>query len=76
MSPLTFYAVPKECVSGHSPHCFPNQFLCLVGEVWNGQAAWDAMWIVLSKDEAGNPQLSDALTTDCRNTLARDLQTR
>ena len=36
---------------------------------WNDLGAWDAVWQVASKDDAGNAALGDALVTDSRNTL-------
>jgi mannose-1-phosphate guanylyltransferase/mannose-6-phosphate isomerase len=36
---------------------------------WNDLGAWDAVWKILPKDEAGNAHLGDVLTTDSRNTL-------
>ena len=36
---------------------------------WNDLGAWDAVWNVLPKDEAGNAHLGDVLSTDRRNTL-------
>ena len=36
---------------------------------WNDLGAWDAVWNVLPKDEAGNANLGDVLTIDSCNTL-------
>jgi len=36
---------------------------------WSDLGAWDAVWNVLPKDEAGNARLGDVLVTDSRNTL-------
>ena len=36
---------------------------------WNDLGAWDAVWQVLPKDDAGNATVGDALVTDSRNTL-------
>ena len=36
---------------------------------WSDLGAWDAIWNVLPKDEAGNAHLGDVITTDSRNTL-------
>ncbi len=36
---------------------------------WSDLGAWDAVWTVLPKDDAGNAHLGDVLTTDSRNTL-------
>ena len=36
---------------------------------WSDLGAWDAVWNVLPKDEAGNAHVGDVLFTDSRNTL-------
>jgi len=36
---------------------------------WNDLGAWDAVWQVSGKDEAGNAHTGDALLRDSRNTL-------
>jgi mannose-1-phosphate guanylyltransferase/mannose-6-phosphate isomerase len=36
---------------------------------WDDLGAWDAVWQVAAKDEAGNAHLGDALLHDSRNTL-------
>jgi mannose-1-phosphate guanylyltransferase/mannose-6-phosphate isomerase len=36
---------------------------------WSDLGAWDAVWQVLPKDQAGNAQVGDVLTTGSRNTL-------
>jgi mannose-1-phosphate guanylyltransferase / mannose-6-phosphate isomerase len=36
---------------------------------WNDLGAWDAVWQVADKDEAGNASVGDTLITDSRNTL-------
>ncbi len=36
---------------------------------WSDLGAWDAVWNVLPKDDAGNAHLGDVLATDSRNTL-------
>ena len=37
---------------------------------WSDLGAWDAVWGVLPKDDFGNAQFGDVLTTDCQNTFA------
>ena len=37
---------------------------------WSDVGAWDALWEVLPKDDAGNVALGDVMLHDCRNTLA------
>jgi mannose-1-phosphate guanylyltransferase/mannose-6-phosphate isomerase len=36
---------------------------------WNDLGAWEAVWQVLPKDEAGNAQVGDAIVKDSQNTL-------
>lgn len=68
-----FAAIPSESVDcaaiGSCPgSCFPIKMVALDAG-WNDLGAWDAVWNVLPKDEAGNAHLGDVLTTDSRNTL-------
>ena len=37
---------------------------------WSDVGAWDALWLVLPKDDAGNVAQGDVLLQDCRDTLA------
>jgi mannose-1-phosphate guanylyltransferase / mannose-6-phosphate isomerase len=36
---------------------------------WNDLGAWDAVWQVAQKDEAGNASVGDTIVSDSRNTL-------
>jgi mannose-1-phosphate guanylyltransferase / mannose-6-phosphate isomerase len=36
---------------------------------WDDLGAWDAVWHVAAKDQAGNAQLGDAIVHGCRDTL-------
>ncbi len=68
-----FAAIPSESVDyAAMEHCpgssFPIKMVSLDAG-WNDLGAWDAVWNVLPKDEAGNAHLGDVLTTDSRNTL-------
>jgi mannose-1-phosphate guanylyltransferase/mannose-6-phosphate isomerase len=38
---------------------------------WNDLGAWDAVWQVLPKDEAGNSSIGDAVLADSRNTMVQ-----
>ena len=58
------YAAMEQC-PGSS---FPIKMVPLDAG-WNDLGAWDAVWNVLPKDEAGNAHLGDVLTTDSKNTL-------
>ncbi|MDH1429852.1 mannose-1-phosphate guanylyltransferase/mannose-6-phosphate isomerase [Comamonas aquatica] len=69
-----FAVIPSESVDyAAMEHCpgsnFPIKMVPLDAG-WNDLGAWDAVWNVLPKDEAGNAHLGDVLTTDSRNTLA------
>ncbi len=68
-----FAAIASESVDyAAMEHCpgsnFPIKMLPLDAG-WNDLGAWDALWNVLPKDEAGNAHLGDVLTTNSRNTL-------
>ena len=68
-----FAAIPSESVDyAAMEHCpgsnFPIKMVPLDAG-WNDLGAWDAVWNVLPKDEAGNAHLGDVLSTDSRNTL-------
>lgn len=58
------YAVMEHC-PGSS---YPIKMVPLDAG-WSDMGAWDAVWQVLPKDEAGNARFGDVLITDCRNTL-------
>ena len=68
-----FAAIPSESVDcAAMEHCpgsnFPIKMVPLDAG-WNDLGAWDAVWNVLPKDEAGNAHLGDVLTTGSRNTM-------
>jgi mannose-1-phosphate guanylyltransferase/mannose-6-phosphate isomerase len=68
-----FSAIPSESVDyAAMEHCpgssFPIKMVTLDAG-WNDLGAWDAVWNVLPKDEAGNAHIGDVLTTHSRNTL-------
>lgn len=58
------YAVMERCPGSE----FPIRMVPLAAG-WSDLGAWDAVWKVLPKDDAGNACLGDVLTTDTRNTL-------
>jgi len=58
------YAVMERCpASAHPIKMVP------LDAGWNDLGAWDAVWSVLPRDEAGNAHLGDVIATDSRNTL-------
>lgn len=58
------YGVMERCPTSHFPiHMVP------LDAGWSDLGAWDAVWGVLPKDQAGNAHVGDVLATDCRNTL-------
>ena len=68
-----FAAIPSESVDyAAMEHCpgsnFPVKMVPLDAG-WNDLGAWDAVWNVLPKDDAGNAHFGDVLTTDSRDTL-------
>lgn len=58
------YAAMEHCPGSN----FPIKMVPLDAG-WSDLGAWDAVWNVLEKDEAGNAHLGDVLTTDSKNTL-------
>ena len=59
------YAVMEKCPA--SPE-FDIRMVPLAA-AWSDLGAWDAVWQVSAKDEAGNAAHGDALLSDCRDTL-------
>jgi mannose-1-phosphate guanylyltransferase/mannose-6-phosphate isomerase len=68
-----FAAIPCESVDyAAMEHCPGSSFPIKMVQLdagWNDLGAWEAVWNVLPKDEAGNAHLGDVLTTDSKNTL-------
>ncbi len=68
-----FTAIPSESVDyAVMEHCTGSNLpikMVPLDAGWNDLGAWDAVWNVLPKDEAGNAHIGDVLTTDSRNTL-------
>lgn len=58
------YAVMERCPAS----AFPIKMVPLDAG-WNDLGAWDAVWSVLPRDEAGNAHLGDVIAADSRNTL-------
>ena len=58
------YAVIERCPGSK----FPIKMVSLDAG-WNDLGAWDAVWNVLSKDEAGNVYSGDTVSYDSRNNL-------
>lgn len=56
------YAVMEQCPGGR----FPIRMVPLDAG-WSDLGAWDAVWNISSKDQHGNAQLGDVLTTDSHN---------
>lgn len=68
-----FAATPSEsidyCVMEHCPGSnYPIKMVPLDAG-WNDLGAWDAVWSVLPKDEAGNAHFGDVMIADAKNTL-------
>lgn len=68
-----FSAVPPESIDyAVMEHCpgssFPVSMVALDAG-WSDLGAWDAVWNVLPKDDAGNAHVGDVLCTDSRDTL-------
>jgi mannose-1-phosphate guanylyltransferase/mannose-6-phosphate isomerase len=72
-SKAEFTAIPSESVDyAAMEHC-PGSNISIkmvpLDAGWNDLGAWDAVWDVLQKDQAGNAHLGDVLITNSRNTL-------
>lgn len=70
---VEFMAIPAESVDyAVMEHCpgseYPIKMVPLAAG-WSDLGAWDAVWKILPKDEAGNAHVGDVLATDSRNTL-------
>ncbi len=69
-----FASVPAESVDYAVMERLPGSGLMPLRMVpldagWNDLGAWEAVWQVAPKDEAGNAARGDAIVTDSRNTL-------
>lgn len=68
-----FTAIPSESVDyAVMEHCPESSFaikMVPLNAGWSDLGAWDALWKVLPKDEAGNAHVGDVLTTNSKNTL-------
>ena len=62
------YAVMERIASGQAG--LPPGVVIPLAAGWSDVGAWDALWSVLPKDDAGNVAQGDVLLHDCRNTLA------
>lgn len=58
------YAVMERCPGSETPIV-----MVPLAAGWNDLGAWDAVWQVAEKDEAGNAALGDVVVADSRNTL-------
>lgn len=68
-----FAAVPSESVDYAVMERCPGSEVDIrmvpLAAGWNDLGAWDAVWQVSGKDEAGNASVGDVITRDSRNTL-------
>lgn len=68
-----FKAIPSESVDyAAMEHCPGSSFdikMVPLDAGWSDLGAWDAVWKVLPKDEAGNAHVGDVLTTNSKNNL-------
>ncbi len=61
-------AQSREAAQGSSP--LPRGLVIPLQAGWSDVGAWDALWQVLPKDDAGNVTQGDVMLHDCRDTLA------
>ncbi|SDH63529.1 mannose-1-phosphate guanylyltransferase/mannose-6-phosphate isomerase [Propionivibrio dicarboxylicus] len=68
-----FIAIPSESVDyAVMERCPGSEFdirMVPLDAGWSDLGAWDAVWQVLPKDDAGNASVGDVMTTACENTL-------
>lgn len=68
-----FISIPSESVDyAAMEHCPGSSFaikMVPLNAGWSDLGAWDAVWKVLPKDDAGNAHVGDVLTTNSKNTL-------
>jgi mannose-1-phosphate guanylyltransferase / mannose-6-phosphate isomerase len=68
-----FEAVPAESIDYAVMEKIPGSELSMhvvpLVAGWNDLGAWDAVWQVLPKDDAGNATLGDVVVEGCRDTL-------
>ena len=68
-----FAAVPAESVDYAVMEKCPGSGIDIrmveLNAGWNDLGAWEAVWQVAKKDEAGNASTGDAIISDCNNTL-------
>ena len=68
-----FIAVPSESVDyavmEHCPGSDIDIRMVPLDAGWNDLGAWDAVWQVASKDDAGNTAFGDVMLEDSRNTF-------
>lgn len=68
-----FFAVPSESIDyAVMEKCCGDEFsikMIPLDAGWSDLGAWDAVWSVLPKDERGNANIGDVLTTDSHNNL-------
>jgi mannose-1-phosphate guanylyltransferase/mannose-6-phosphate isomerase len=68
-----FLEVPAESVDyAVMEHCPGSEFdirMVPLNAGWNDLGAWDAVWQVARKDDAGNSAVGDVMLQDSRNTL-------
>ena len=63
------YAV-MERLTAESDAALPRGVVLPLAAGWSDVGAWNALWQVMPKDEAGNAIGGDVLLYDCRDTLA------
>lgn len=62
------YAVMEKLSSNHPS--LPSGVVIEFSGGWSDVGAWDSLWQVLPKDEAGNVSRGDVILHECKNTLA------
>ena len=64
------YAVMERLAAGAGDAALPRGVVLPLSAGWSDVGAWDALWRVLPKDDAGNATAGDVLLHDCHDVLA------
>ena len=64
------YAVMERIATETPNASLPVAVVIPLNAGWSDVGAWDALWKVLPKDDAGNVAQGDVMLQDCHNTLA------
>ena len=64
------YAVMERLAGAQAVEGLPQSVVLPLSAGWSDVGAWDALWQILPKDEAGNVSQGRVMLQDCNDTLA------